>query len=582
MSSLPFDPDLVAEAAYAQAHPIGIDGEDADNVLSFPTPPVEGIVPLGYDNGIYHYLSRATGQVHSLSAEAHTKKALLSLASLPHYWQRTKFVTEKGQIQWDEAIDWLMTGCRAAGIYNPDRVRGRGAWLDNGRSILHLGDRLLVNGQLHPLLLPESRALYPAALPLALTTADPLHTAEAHRLCELTNALRWTKPVAGTLLAGWIVCALVCGALRWRPSIWLTGSTGSGKSWAQENIISPMMASVSLNVQSKTTESGLRHRLKSDALPVVFDEFEREDHAAAARVQGVLDLMRQASSESEKVILKGSSNQSGAIAFRIRSSFCFSSINVGLAHAADQSRVTVLSLAAPAKSTPESEHAFLALSRQAADLVTPDYAAGMLARAVMLLAVIRENAETFAVAVARTMGTRRAGDQLGALLAGAYSLHTSRAVTPQEAEAFIARQDWGDVAEMEGMRDEERLLSTIMAHRVRVSLGNGPSIEVSIGRLLSAAFGADDRIGHDTADLELRDLGVRVRSRPPMGVWVSSNHPALAKVLAGSPWGANWARALARLPGAEPSGRNIRFGIGHVGKAVWLPLETLDPAETPT
>ena len=552
----------------------------ADIIPFSPPETVEGIIPLGFDHGTFHYLSRSSRQVHSLTAEAHSKKSLMAMAAVPHYWQRSRFVSEKGQIFWDDAIDWLMTECRAVGVFNPDRVRGRGAWFDDGRAVLHLGDRLLVDGRSCSLTLPGSSAIYPAALPLSISDAPPLTATDAHKLCEITSSLRWQKPISGTLFAGWIVCAMVCGALKWRPSIWTVGSSGSGKSWLQDNILAPLVGPIALQVQSKTSEAGIRQTLNSDALPVIFDEFEREDSAAAIRVQGVLDLMRQSSSESEKKILKGTQQQTSARAFRIRSCFAFSSINLGVTHAADESRLTILSLQPPADSNQESQSQFSELVSRAANTITPAYAAGLLSRAVSLVPVIRANAEVFAVAVAVRLGTRRLGDQIGTLLAGAYALHSSNTISSSDASAYLDRQDWGDAVSADQQRDEYRLLSHMTAHRVRISIGNGPTMEVTLGRLLSAAFGADERIPQDTAAHELRDYGVRVQHFKPFGVWVSTNHPSLAKSLSGTPWAANWNRTMARLPGAESPQKNIRFGLGHQGKAVWLPLNTIDPGET--
>jgi putative DNA primase/helicase len=540
----------------------------------------EGIIPLGYDHATFFYLSRSTRQVHTLTADQHTQRAMMAMASVPHYWQRTRFVSDKGQVFWNDAADWLMTECRAVGIYNPDRIRGRGAWFDQGRAVLHLGDRLLVDGRSSPLMLPGSSAIYPAALALSLADAPPLSTNAAHELCELTSSLRWQRPISGTLFAGWIVDALVCGALRWRPSIWTVGSSGSGKSWLQDNILAPLVGPIALQVQSKTSEAGIRQALNSDALPVIFDEFEREDSAAAIRVQGVLDLMRQASSESEKKILKGTQQQSAARAFRIRSCFAFSSINLGVTHAADESRLTILSLAPPADASEASQTAFRALVIRAASLITPAYAAGLLARCVGLLPVIRENAEVFATAVAMKMGTRRLGDQLGTLLAGAYSLHSNRVTSLEEATAYLGRQEWGDAASADQQRDEERLLSHLTAYRARVSLGNGPTIDVTLGRLISAAFGSDERISADSAALELRDYGIRAHAVAPFGAWVSTNHPAIAKALQGTAWAANWSRTLSRLAGAaSATDAVIRFGLGHRSRAVWLPLNLLDQGE---
>lgn len=63
----------------------------------------------------------------------------------------------------------------------------------------------------------------------------------------------------------------LCGALKWRPRIWLTSGTGSGKSTIQNDFVSFLMNGISVYAQGNSTEAGIRQHLKSDALPVLFD-----------------------------------------------------------------------------------------------------------------------------------------------------------------------------------------------------------------------------------------------------------------------------------------------------------------------
>lgn len=543
-----------------------------------PEPVVEGVVPLGYDRDVFYYFSRAARQVFALTAAQHGRNTLAAMASVAHYWQRTQFLTDKGAIKWDEAIDHLMSSCRETGIFDPDRLRGRGAWIDDGRAVLHTGDRLIVNGQPAPLMLPGSRYIYEAAKPLTRMVAPPLAVREAHKLFSLCGRLRWEAGVSGTLLAGFLAVAPVCGGLAWRPSIWITGGSGSGKTWINENLIAPALAGIALRVISKTSEAGIRQRLGSDARPVVFDEAEREDAASAARMQGVLDLVRQSSSESGAEIVKGSQNQTGAKSYRVRSCFAFVSINVAIMHQADESRITVLSLRNP-PSVPDPAEAdrFRLLVADTLETITPAFTAGLLARSTMLLPVIRANAETFAQAVALHVGSRRLGDQIGTLLAGAYSLHSDRAITPEEAEAYVKRQQWDARPSGEVERDECRLLTTLMQHRVRCSPGNSAPMEVTVGRLISAAWGGDDRIARDVAEDELRSSGFRTDA--DQGIFVSTNHPAIRRALSGTQWEARWSAALCRLPGAEMCAKAVRFGPLHISKATWISRKTLEGDE---
>lgn len=554
-----------------------------DAVQEPPKANEEGVIPLGHDRGTFFYYSRAARQVFPLAAANHTKNTLTAMASVPHFWQRTRHVTDKGAIRWDDVIDWLMRECRAVGIYDPDRIRGRGAWIDDDRAVLHVGDKLIVDGKPVGLMLERSHFIYEAAKQLVREYHEPLPTAEAHKLVALCRAPSWQHGISGLLLAGFVVVAPICGGLAWRPSIWITGGAGSGKTWLKDNILAPAMGGVALLVQSKTSEAGIRQTLGCDALPVIFDEAEREDTAAASRMQGVLDLLRQSSSEGGAEIIKGSQSQNGAKRYRIRSCFALSSINVGIEHQADESRITILALRDRDPLNTQAESQFAAINKQAQEIITPSFAAGLLARSVRLLPIIRQNADTFARAVSVVFGSRRTGDQLGALLAGAYALSSNKAISDKAAEEWVRSQDWAAAAGGEVERDEFRLLSHLTQHRMRISRGNSSPIEVTIGRLLMAAAGCDPQISADEADDELRQTGMRFDERDgKFGVYVSTNHPNLKKIMVGTPWSAGWARALGRLKDAiSGEQRNIRFAFGHVGKACWIPMASIDVQEDP-
>jgi putative DNA primase/helicase len=538
-------------------------------------PIVEGVVPLGYDRGVFFYYSRAARQVVALPAQNHTKAYLKGIASEAHYWQRSIWIGDKGAVKWDDAADHFMGECRRMGIFDPDSLRGRGAWIDQGRSVLHTGDRLIVDGQTSGLMLDGSKFVYEAAKSLSRLVADPLPVREAHKLVDICNRMRWEADVSGVLLAGFIAIAPVCGGLAWRPSIWITGGSGSGKSWIMDNVLAPCLSGIALHVASKTTESGLRQALGSDALPVIFDEAEREDAASAVRIQGVLDLVRMAASESGAEIVKGSQNQSGARRYKIRSSFAFTSINVGIEHQADDSRINVLSLK-PAATAPNASDVakFKTLAADVLTTITPAFAAGLTARSARLLLVIRRNSEIFAEAFAAHAGTRRMGDQIGALLAGAYSLHSDGEISPEDAAAYVQRQKWtaGPVSETAD-RDEERLLMTLMEHRLRVAPGNGPPIEVTVGRLIVAAWGADQHLPGDVAEAELRANGIRTDSN--QGIFVSSTHPSVRRIVTGTPWATRWSTSLSRLPDAEIV-KPIRFNPTHVARAVWISRKVVE------
>lgn len=535
--------------------------------------PVEGVVPLGHNHGIFYYLSRAAGQVYALGYDKHSRNALRAMASEPHYWQRSQFKTNKGAIDWDAAIDSLMRSCRDIGIFDPDRLRGRGAWLDEGRVVMHFGDALSVDGERMPLDLPKSRHVYERAVALPYDpTVEAATGTEAARLMDLCRALPWENAeMMGRLLAGWCVIAPVCGAMPWRPHLWLTSEAGGGKSWVWDNIITPLMTRIALRAQSKTSEAGLRGKLGTDALPVLFDEAETQNEADQTRMQQVLDLARQASSEEGAEIIKGTQH-GGSRSYRIRSCFAFSSVNVGLTQAADESRTVVLTLM-PDPDRTRRAAAFDALRALHADVMTPGFPARLLARTLTLLPTIRHNAEMFAQAIARAGAPRRTGDTIGVLLAGAWSLRSTRAATPQEADEFVTGHAWVREAVQGSQTVEEwrRALDHLIQQRLRVTPSNGRPEDVPVAELLDRVAGfsdSDSTVGFTDAKIALERAGIKYDASV-QAILLANTSDDITRMFAGTPWAHAWRQTIARAPGIKKAGM-VRFGA-RTCRAAQLP-----------
>jgi putative DNA primase/helicase len=547
----------------------------SDEPPELALPDRERVIPLGYEQGpVYYYYSTSLRGVAALKPAEHTRGALSGLASAPRYWESFEQFQSKQGLSWGQLADWLMTQCREKGIYDPGRVRGRGAWLEGDQPILHVGDALVIDGKHAPLVYPGSRYIYQASITLLPEILAPASTKEAHWLVKVCRLLRWEIPAHGTLLAGWIAIAPISGALRWRPSVWLTGSSGAGKSYVMDKVVSACLGKIAIAVAGQTTEAGLRHALQSDARPVIFDEAEAEDQQAAIRMQAILALVRVSASENSPDIAKGQIGQSQAKLFRIRSAFLFQSINVSLAKRADESRITVLSLR---DHSTQADIGFDDLDTTIRERITPEFGAALISRSVSLIPVIRANAETFARAIASTLGSRRLGDQIGTLLAGAYSLHSAGVISYPDAVTYVQREQWAAESVDAAEKDECRLLRYLMAAKLRLGTS-----EMPVSRLVEAAQ-ATDRVDGlpdpETAARALREAGIKYGHHENLpGLFVSTNHPSLKNLLRGTDWAASWSRALGRLPGTV-SGANIaqRFGLGHQSRAVWVPMSTIDP-----
>ncbi len=529
---------------------------------------------LGYGDGSYFYLPHETKQIVALRPNEHTTSNLLALAPLS--WWEGVFSSEK-TIDWTTARDTLYRTCARQGVFDVRNLRGCGTWYDADRVVLHRGDHLVVNGHRMEIATLDTRFIYEAAYPQESADADLLSAQAAARLLTITELLSWDKPVNARLLAGWCAIAPICGALPWRPHIWLTGASGTGKTWVQENIIKPLLGSAALLVQSNSTEAGVRQALGTNAFPVLFDEAEGEDVNAQRRLQGVLELLRQASSETGAPIVKGT--QSGrAMQFHIRSCFCLSSIGPNISQKADASRISVLTLR---KHHPrDAQDHFDELSEAVFSTLTPEWCAGLRARAIHLIPTIVRNAQTFSRAAAGFFGDQRVGDQIGTLLAGAYVLRSDEEITDSAAKEWIAERDWSEQSVLDAEPDEMRCLNRLLQSVVAVT-EDGTRKDRTIGKLVAIVAGRDEEldttreVNRADAGATLARYGMRATDEELV---VSNSHEGLRKLLRDSPWTNNWREILRRLEGTSAK-TSFRFGSGTITRAIGIPLDLIFAVE---
>lgn len=517
-------------------------------------------VPLGYNQGCYYYLNREEGQIREIPMAGHSSTSLMGLARLS-FWQQ-RFKGPKGP-DWIAAIDFMVASCRKIGVFSPEIVRGRGVSYDNGRSVLHLGDKLLVDGIPQPsLTIEKSSYIYERSGALKINLGKPLSTDETYKLLDIANMFSWQAPDMGLLLAGWIVSAPICGALPWRTHLWLTGQTGAGKSYIVSNFVNPLVGPLAIPVQSKTTEAGIRQHLKLDARPIIFDEPETQNERDRDRVQQVLDLARQASSEDGFDILKGTATGK-EVRFRIRSSFLFSSINFGAVQAADENRIVPVTLVRMDDKI-EGAQNFDRIKEMIRDHITDDFADRLLSRTLMLLPVIRANVKTFSRALSEKVSSRQA-DTIGCLVACVYSLQSENKITLEEAEKFIADKSWVTMAtnRTETDSDHEKALSFLLEQVIRAT----PSCEWSIAEAIKMV--ADDPY-HDAAKVLGRN-GIRVKEG---NVYLARSHYIIDKFYQNTAWARVWDKTLLQMREAYPGQTTMDFA-GAKKRPVVIPLERI-------
>ena len=531
---------------------------------------------LGHTGDRYYFLPDRGGVPISLTASNMGRvQSFLPLAPLSYWWDEFSIETKSGsKISIIDAAEFLISLALQAGIYDPSRMRGRGAWIDRGRIVMHCGDRLLVDGSEQDILTFDSDYIYEARPRVELSLENALNDAEALRFRDLCDSVTWQKSLHGVLFAGWCVLAPVCGALNWRPHIWITGASGAGKTWVMDNLLRCTVGNMAVNTQGESTEAGLRQTLQTDARPVLFDEAEGEVEKAQNRIQSIILMARASSSDTEARIIKGSAG-GNPDQYAARAAFAFASINVQLARQADKSRVSVLGLLPPVETDDLELRAsivahFAYIENEVAELLTDDFADRHLARCINLLPVIRANAETFSKVLVNHVGDSRLGQQLGTLLGASQTLKDPEPISAEAATILVERLDFSEYIQPTEDRDEIRLLNHLLQQQPMA-----PRQELAIGELIAAVAGApsDDSLGHNARE-SLKRLGIRVQIEDQI-IMIANNHVELARMLHGTPWAVEWRRVLQRLPGASAAKTSVRFSSGVKERATAVPFSAI-------
>jgi len=535
------------------------------------------------------YRHRQTSQIASL--KPYGAAELLRLASVDHWQQEHPRINDKGEtvgVAWTAAASWLIEQADHAGVFEPERVRGRGVWLDTGnRVVWHLGDRLEVDGKSTRLADHQSPHHYGRLPALPITPAvEPLDDAHGRQILAVIKAMGWAGASDHLHVAGWAVISNVGGAVIKRPGLQAESPFGSGKTDILENVLAPLQAGIGRSTTG-STEAGIRQLIGRDVLPVTVDESEQED---GRKREAQLRLVRYA--YDGKPVVKGTpSGQS--LEFCLRSSIALAGINAPIPNPADRSRIAVVTR------RPIAGDQWADVAAQRAALITNEAGERLLRRTVTHLPALVSNIATFGKVVAGMVTTGdsgRAGDTWGALLAGAHHLTSTAVLTEGQAAAWLQMVGWNyshtnnDDTDRAAGAEGRQCLDHLLAHELRWREAYDPESStpstdtVTIRELIDWAKDG----GRDARSREaIKALGRKGIKATADGLAVAHNSPGTQAIYGNSKWskGAHRSRLL-ELPGAVVAASPVRFATDTSRRAVLVPWSVLagvvdQPAPSP-
>ncbi len=553
------------------------------------------ILCLGKHGNLY-YLIDSTKQLRVFKYSELQRAGIYSifdlcLGLLEKHWPRKKMIKdaegnihyEVTGIKFEKVTEAIMAECARGGIWDPiNGVRGRGAWRgEHGQLILHCGNTIWVGAVpggggdpgYHTTMAPGriDRHVYPAAPPVPMPAREPAAAGPDGPAATLLQALetwKWRRGATDAhLLLGWIGAAMLAGALKWRPMMWITGDSRTGKSTVHELL--GLVFDDAILAVTDTSAAGIWQKVGHASLPVAVDELEADaDNRKAA---GVITLARHAASGG--MTLRGGADHT-ATEFTARNCFLFSSILVPPLKSQDLNRQTILHLDTLDSTTPPA--------------LTPSkwrcVGAELRRRLCDGWHRWEPTLEAYREQLLSTGHDGRSADQWGTLLAAADLLLTDHAPDGDTLGEWAAKLSVAGTRHHDDRADHDRCLEHLRTTRFD---GYRSGIKRPIGGWIAEAAGRDGETALAPDPVEanriLSTIGLKVvREADRAGVEtkylaVANAHQGLAELFAGTHWGGAsgasgvWRQALERVEGYKLRKSPLSFD-GSSARCILVPV----------
>lgn len=448
------------------------------------------IILLGHlDHDEFYYLCTQSKSIVSLKASQHKGEYLKAIANEKYWaekygWRKDK---EGNTIpNWQKISDTLLERQRDIGQFNPRKMRGLGVWEDEGRVFVNSGqgvynaEKRNVMSNIDPHL--ATKNFYSANNDELVNFDDELTDDEAMQIVDAFKHLRFKNPYDYFYVTGFIAIANVFGALDWRPHLWVTGESGSGKSWVLKQIQSLIYYSFATKY---STAAGISQHLGRDAKAIVYDEAE----AYLPMVEGVVDLARQCSTRKGDLILRGTVSGE-AIKTEANACFCMGSIQPWKMDKADDSRFFIVDLHTITNQSPEEYKDIMKRFKSIEGM-----GQRLMVRMVNNYDLLIENIEVCKIKLRAKGISPREADQLSTVIAGFCLLMWRKPITDDLFNMITDKLDFKKSDYVE--RNEESNESECFAALMQIPLNNmGLTLAEAIKSSIEAKKTHLDMVSH--------------------------------------------------------------------------------------
>jgi phage/plasmid primase-like uncharacterized protein len=502
---------------------------------------------IGCDDNNFYFTSSINNNICKIGQRI-TKDQLFTILPNKRYWA-SKYPTGNGNgIDVESAGLSLRNEAYKAGVMGSIKQRGTGAWLDSKRVVVNTGFDLLVDNMKLQYHFIDSRYIYTPGHTVDLSESNLMDKSLRKDLICLVNLLPWSQKDSSILFIGWIANSILSGLSPWRSHIWLTGSSGSGKSTVIDQIIKKCFGEFCHYFLGNSTEPGMRQTINNNSLPVIFDEFEADNNESLTRITKVIELIRQASSSTKGLIYKGS--QSGtSTSFTPRFAALVSSIRVNLINKADRNRFTVLEL----DKNKHNENDYLEMNKIMSKIFNNESTWKKIVSYIINHQKIYLSNYKKIESLLRVSYGGHFPKQYASLLSGYLLIESPIVRSETFLNKFISTVNLDRRSNDTDVDDEVSCLKFLLEIPFKIS-NIGSENSLFINQLLE---------GKDNYDMKevnkgLSQYGIRIGKD---FVYVSNNNSNLRKEFKETQWENNWGKALKRITDVDDNeGANIRLG----------------------
>lgn len=525
--------------------------EDEERARSFEV--------LGYDEEAAVFYLNDLRQTRRVKLDELAKVDKLRVLACDAFWKDRFGMGD--DLKWSavEAAEWLRAEAKKAGRisggYLADRTRGRGIWQDGGHFVANLGNRVEVDGE------PCGDAwrspegfLYQSGDALEMAQEGAADD-EAQAYVQLIQSQSGSKD-GGLALAGVVANAFLLGCVNTRPSAWIDGQKGAGKTQTAARVLAALGRWV-VKAES-ATESSIRHELKADALMIVCDEAESDGDLGRLRTTAIVELVRKSFDGAGARTSRGTPGGKELV-WRTRTCGFFSSINDGLNLDRDKQRFVQVRL--PNGRTKEDYKRQTPI--EARCLGRPGFCSRLARRAYRYAPAHRPNQDKLAEVLARQLDEPRTVDKFAALLAGAAMLTHGRQISDEEAVELVAGFDLSAFNPTQSV-EQDKLLERLLSSQLDAGAGDKPTVRELIARKDEEAVALLGRAG--------------LFMHKEKGLCVAYTAQGLLNLLPDAPWNKDSKRVRSALLAAanKDKSEKVRFKVpDSTMNAVAIPHEIL-------